>query len=617
MHSRTRYTTRFPTSSVTASTKDSLTRRRRAAWALTTIVGLAASLLAACSTNTGSSNGPSGTITFAETPGTTPTWIFPLFPPQYFTIQDQSWFEYLSYPPLYQVGEGNSPDIDYATSLGNPPVYSDNDTKVTVTLKHWKWSNGKPITTRDITFWLNLFTANKLQSGQYSPGGMPDNLKAVQVQGPYQFTLTLKKPYSPTYFTDNQLTDITPMPQAAWDKTSASGAVGNYDTSSAGAVKVFNFLSSQAKNVKTYSTNPLWQVVDGPWHLSGYTTSGEITFKANGEYSGPNKPKYSTFEELPYSTEASQYNALRGGLLNVGFVPATDAATIKEVQSLGYNVVPWKDYGFNSLLINFNNPTVGPIFRQLYVRQALEEFINQTQDIKTALNGFGYPTYGPVVNGPADETAPIEQKPLYPYDPAHAKALLASHGWTIRPNGISTCTNPGSGPSQCGPGVKAGAKLDFNVVTYTGQVFQQIEMQAFKSAASSAGVDINISEVANAYILASACKPTQAACSWEMSDFGGYPYTGGIFYPIGTGYFDCNAPKNHENYCSPTEDALDAAGEEPNGSIIPWETYVVKNLPMLWIPLDDFKIMAVSKKLTGVTFSDRLSIFPQDWSINK
>jgi peptide/nickel transport system substrate-binding protein len=380
---------------------------------------------------------------------------------------------------------------------------------------------------------------------------------------------------------------------------------------------VFTFLSAASKNVKTYSTNPLWQVVDGPWKLNTYSSSGEVIFKSNTSYSGPNKPKVAEFEELPYSSEASQYNALRGGLLDIGFVPATDAATIKEVESLGYNVVPWKTYGFNSLLINFNNPTVGPTFRQLYVRQALEELINQNQDIKVALNGFGSPTNGPVVNGPAAQTAASEQTPMYPYNPAAAKQLLASHGWTIRPGGTSSCTDPGSGSNQCGPGVKAGAQLNFNVVIYTGQVFQSIEMQNFKSAGSSVGVVINISQVANAYILASACTPTQAACSWQMSDFGGYPYTGGIFYPIGTGYFDCNAPKNHENYCDKTEDQLDLAGEGPTGSIIPWENYIDKNLPMLWIPLDDFKIMAVSKKLTGVTFSNRLSIFPQDWSFKK
>ncbi len=562
---------------------------------------------------------PSGVVNFAEQPAGAPVWIFPMFPPEYFTIQEQSWFEYLLFPPLYQFGEApGNPTIDYSTSLGNPPVYSHNDTKVTITLKHWKWSNGKPVTTRDITFWLNLFSANKKKTGQYSPGGMPTNLKSVDVISPYKMTFTLTRPYSPTYFTDNQLSDITPMPQTAWDKESTSGSVGNYDTTHAGAVKVFDFLTAQSKDVNTYSTNPLWKTVDGPWILSNYSTTGKVQFTPNKSYSGPNKPKIAQFNEVPFTSFTSEYDALRAGLVNVGFIPTTDAATIKADKALGFKVAPWPIYGFNSLLINFNNPTVGPIFKQLYVRQALEEMITQPADIRVALHGYGTPTNGPVVNGPKDQTAAVEKKPLYPYNPSAAKKLLASHGWDIKPNGISTCASPGTGATDCGAGIASGAKLDFNVVTYTGQTFQQIEMENFKSAASSAGIQINISQVANAYILAGACKPTQSDCSWQMSDFGGYPYTAGIYYPVGSGYFDCNASKNHENYCSAKEDALDKAAEAPGGSIIPWETYVAKNLPMLWIPNTDFKIMAFSKNLKGVTpFSGRLSIFPQTWRFAK
>ena len=46
------------------------------------------------------------------------------------------------WPPLYNQGNGASPTVNYAQSLGNPPVYSDNDTVVTLTIKHWKWSDG-------------------------------------------------------------------------------------------------------------------------------------------------------------------------------------------------------------------------------------------------------------------------------------------------------------------------------------------------------------------------------------------------------------------------------------------------------------------------------------------
>ena len=43
-------------------------------------------------------------------------------------------------------------------------------------------------------------------------------------------------------------------------------------------------------------------------------------------------------------------------------------------------------------MINFNNPTMGPAFRQLYVRQAMQTLINQPGYIKAFLGISGLPT---------------------------------------------------------------------------------------------------------------------------------------------------------------------------------------------------------------------------------
>ena len=34
-----------------------------------------------------------------------------------------------------------------------------NGNKVTITLKHYMWSNGTPVTAQDVMFWLNMETA--------------------------------------------------------------------------------------------------------------------------------------------------------------------------------------------------------------------------------------------------------------------------------------------------------------------------------------------------------------------------------------------------------------------------------------------------------------------------
>ena len=38
--------------------------------------------------------------------------------------------------------------------MANPPVFQ--GAKVTITLKHYMWSNGSPVTAQDVMFWLNM-----------------------------------------------------------------------------------------------------------------------------------------------------------------------------------------------------------------------------------------------------------------------------------------------------------------------------------------------------------------------------------------------------------------------------------------------------------------------------
>jgi peptide/nickel transport system substrate-binding protein len=52
-------------------------------------------------------------------------------------------------------------------------------TKVTITLKHYLWSNGTPVTARDVVCWLNMELALPAHYGGYS--GFPANVKDITV----------------------------------------------------------------------------------------------------------------------------------------------------------------------------------------------------------------------------------------------------------------------------------------------------------------------------------------------------------------------------------------------------------------------------------------------------
>jgi peptide/nickel transport system substrate-binding protein len=576
----------------------------------------ALALLSACSSNNGTSSGSSAstTIRWAESAGYAPKWILPLFPAEYFTVQEQSQFEYLMFPPLYNSGSGASPALNLADSLGQAPQYSADSKSVTITMNHWTWSDGQPVTARDIQFWVNMVKGNRDEWAAYTPGGFPDNIKTFTVDSEYKFTLTLDQAYNHDYFTLDELSQLIPMPQHAWDKTSASGKVGNYDETAAGAAQVYNYLASQSKDLSTYATNPLWQVVDGPWHLTAFTSTGQATFEPNAKYGGPDKPKIKQFIEVPFTSQQAELNALLSGQLDVGYVPLASAKTLPRLKSMGFDSAEWDVYGFNSLFLNFNNPTAGPIFNQMYVREAMQDLVNQPEWIKDALGGYGKPTYGPIINGPSNLPNESTIANPYPYDPAKAKALLVAHGWSATPSETATCIRPGNGATQCGPGVKAGAKLSFNLLTYSSDPVQSVEMQAYKTTAATAGITINIQTVPNVYATAGRCTASQAVCSWQIADWGGAAFAGHN-YPLGAGYFFSTSSNNHENYVDKTADELDVAGRSPGGQIQPWADYLSKNLPMIWIPSAAFELVAARSSLTGVLPPNSLlSIFPQRWS---
>jgi len=586
-------------------------------------------LLAACSTASASPASKAvkahpakagGVVTFAESPDYAPTWILPFYSGQYFTIQEQGWFESLMWPPLFNTTNGKSPSVSFANSLGNKPVYSDNNTVVTLTIKHWLWSDGQPVTTRDLTFWLNLLKANKTQWADYTPGEFPDNVVSIKAEGDYKLVMKLNRSYSPNYFTLNELSQITPIPQQTWDRESLSGRVGNYDETTTGARKVLSFLESQSKDLRTYATNRLWKVVDGPFKLTGYTLTGKVTFTPNARYSGPAKPKISEFVELPFTSEEAEYNALRAGLLTVGYIPDNDVGTIPEVKALGYKVGPWQVYGFNSLFINFNNPTVGPEFKQLYIRQALQYLVDQPLYIKEVFDGYAQPDYGPVVNGPASLTSSSVEPDSYPYNPKKAKSLLRSHGWNVRAGGLTTCTLPGSGPRECGAGIKKGSALKFNLLIYSGDEQQVQEMTAYKTAAATVGIEINLQNNVNVFAAAPACTASEADCSWQIADWGGGVYTPPNGYAVGAGYFVCNGNNNHENYCSKKEDAISKAATSSASAAktAAWERFISTQLPMIWQPNADFEIIASKSNLYGpLPANTTLSVFPESWHFTK
>jgi peptide/nickel transport system substrate-binding protein len=578
-----------------------------------TILPLVALVLAACGGGTPSANKLNGgTATFAESPNTKPNYIFPLTSGGYFSVANLSQFQFLLYRPLYWFGQDGKVVLNSSLSLASDPVYSDGGKTVTIKLKGWMWSDGTPITSRDVEFWMNLLKANKSHWAAYSPTEFPDNVTSMSFPDAQTAVFGLDKVYGSYFYTYNELSQITPLPQHAWDKISASGAVGDFDRNPKTAAAVYKFLDGQSKSVATYDNNPLWKVVSGPWKLKSMTTEGAVAMVPNTAYSGPVKPTLAEFDEQPYVSGTAEFNVLHSGGIDLGYVPV-ESVSQKDALA-NYTFQPWIGWQIVYFQENFNNTTNGAIYKQLYFRQAMQHLVDQQSWIKDILKGYAVPDYGPVPLQPANNFADtFEQSNPYPYDPTAAIKLLADNGWTVKPGGVSTCSNAGTGSGQCGAGIAAGAKASFKLEYASGLVYIVQEMAALKTAFSKAGLELNLSENPFDTVISDAFGGSTTA---DMDNWGGGWIFAPDYYPTGDELFSTGAGSNGGAYTNPTNDTNTTATTTSNdvAALHTYEDFLAKDLPVVWIPSADFQLTMAKKTLHGWNPQDALlQLNPENW----
>jgi peptide/nickel transport system substrate-binding protein len=564
-----------------------------------------------------------GTAVMAEPPSTVPNYIWPYTPSADFSDINTDNLQYLMYRPLYWFGLNGQPEVNNSLSLANPPMF--NGDKVTISLKHYVWSNGTQVTASDVMFWLNMENAEPSDFGGFT--GFPDNVKDITVVSPTELTMVMDQAYSPTWFQYNELSQITPMP-TAWDRT-ASGP-SNCAATVSDCAAVFNYLNAQSKDLSTYATSPIWSVVDGPWKLSSFNADGHVTFVPNKKYSGPVKPKLSAFEEVPFTTDSAEYDVLQSPSsstkIDVGYLPTQDApakpasATVgrNPLSARGYTLDPWEIWGINYYVLNYQSTTGnGPVFKQLYFREALAYLMNQAAVIAGPLRGYGTATVGPVPNTPVTSflSPKGKQGTQFPYDPGKAKALLTSHGWTVVPNGVTTCSDP----AKCGPGIKKGQGLSFNFPYATGISWITSEMTQLQSNAATLGIKLNIEPEPFNEVTATAggnCVVTKSPCSWDMGNWGGGWSFAPNFLPTGEELFKCGAVANSGGYCDSSNDGL-ISKTLTSGNLsymYQWQDYLATQLPVEWEPNADYQLTEVTDNLKGVTpQSPTLDITPENW----
>ena len=560
-----------------------------AASALT--LGLIAPTVSGASTST-----PTNTITLAEGPGASPNWILPFQTCTDFSVDTINAFQDEMYRPVYWFGLGSTATVVPKLSTANMPVFSNSNKTITFKMKGWKFADGQTVDAQSVMFFLNLYKADPTGYCGYNKGyGIPDQLASATGSG-NTVTLKFKVAVNQNWILYNYLSELYPMANS-WDitgpgktSTCATGAWGAKSTDTA-CNAVLKYLNVQAAKTSTY-TDTMWQSGDnGPWKLTSIDNLGNVTFVPNSKYSGPQKAQVKFVKEVAFTSATAEQNELRAGTIDIGYVdntvltsdgtpskPGANWASIASNYSLKIGS-PWSvDYA----AYNFNPKNPQAVFlNQLYIRQAIQETVNQTAMIKKIYKGYGYvqinplpPVTAPAISGGASTTNP------YPYNPSKASAQLKSHGW-VMVGGVLECEKVGTAATDCGAGITKGQKLAITFLYGSGSPVLTLQVNTEVAEWKTIGISTKVTlEPFNSVV--SDCVGNSS--NWSICYWGAGWIYAPDYYPSGESLFVPGASFNIGLYSDPALTATVKASTFGAASLAAFANIAAQQLPDLYQP---------------------------------
>ena len=310
-------------------------------------------------------------------------------------------FQYI-YPYLVQYDQRLNLVGDFATKWVES---SDGLTWTFQTQPNAKWSDGQPMTAKDVAWTIN--TDVKFEAGATaSVAGALAHVTSADAPNATTVVLHYKSPVANAL---PSLQQMAILPEHVWSKY----AVGN-----GSALKRF--------------ANPAPVVSGGPFTLFRYQKDAEALFKRNPNWYGP-KPHINAFGIQFFSNQDAMITALKNNQLDyVDVIPPT---AVQDVRKAGLDVAVTPKMGLRDFIINSNpkKPKNRELLNPL-VKGAFAHAIDRAQIVKTAWLGYAAP--GDSIVPPAAGKG--HDPSLHPetFDLAMANRLLDQAGYPKGPDGI-------------------------------------------------------------------------------------------------------------------------------------------------------------------------------------
>lgn len=264
---------------------------------------------------------------------------------------------------------------------------SDDRLSYTFKLAREAWHDGRPFTSADVKFTIDL--AKNPKTGSVFAARLKD-VAAVETPAADTAVIRLAKPNAAFL---SILSQLMMLPQHL---------LGSMDPAT-------------LANSQWWSTRP---VGTGPFKFVKYVPDQYVELAAFDGYRG-GRPKVDHLIDRYFANPAAAVAALRAGEIQFSYVEPDDAKSFSG--NAKFQVIRGDSYVVNYL--GFNEKV--PLWKDLRVRQAVMYAINRQQIIASLYGGAAKPADCGYV---APQLVPKGLN-IYAYDPAKAKALLDQAGW--------------------------------------------------------------------------------------------------------------------------------------------------------------------------------------------
>jgi peptide/nickel transport system substrate-binding protein len=272
-----------------------------------------------------------------------------------------------------------------------------------------RWSDGQPMTAKDIAYTYNRIMTDK--AAQEANGTYVENFDTVTAPDDATLVIKTKKPQA-----SMTAIDIPVVPEHIWSK------IAKIEDPATDSLAVVG-------------------VGDGPFIITEYRPNQLIRLKANPDY-WRGKPKIDELQFISYTNADAAVNALRNGEVDVvNRLTSTQFNTLRDQSGITTNKAVGRRY--RDLLINpgaqnLDRRPIGdgnPALTDVRVRQAIARALDPQTLIDKVLGGYGQPAGGIIPSAfPAYHWDPGPGQ-RYTYDVVAANAELDQAGYPRGPDG--------------------------------------------------------------------------------------------------------------------------------------------------------------------------------------